>query len=357
VIRTARLLAVLAGLGMLLLALPVAAQATNPGRTSSTATLTVLAGTVQRVPAGQSALQPAASGATLGLGDRVLTAAGATALITFLDGTTVTVQPGADVQVTRADLGKTSSRIGIRINLGAVWARVVRLVDADSGLSLESSTATATVHTGLIGGQQDADGTFVCWTQSPGMTVSPGAGRQVVLQPGQRATVKPGQDPVLAPFRVNRSVLRVTTPAGLLPLVVMPDRARVAGFVAPGVEVNQVFGSRTGVTADGGRGVEVPAGTAGGYQVVVEGQRGGEAMLGWAVLFDGQVVYQQATPLTLERGTRLTTTITPEHEGAGQAEPRTARVTGAGASPIHRFAGDLPGHILLSPDEVAAASR
>jgi hypothetical protein len=232
---------------------------------------------------------------------------------------------------------------------------VVRLVDADSGLTLQSSTATATVHTGLIGGQQDADGAFVCWTQSPGMSVTDATGRRLALQPGQRATFRTGQEPVVAPFRVNRSALRVTTPPGVLPLVLMPDRARVAGFVAPGIEVNQVFGSRTGQGVDEGRGIEVPAGAPGGYLVVVEGQRDGEAVLGWAVLFDGQVVYQQAVPLRLTRGARLAATITPEHEAATAGEARTARVTGAAGKPFAPFGGALPGRILLSPEEVAAA--
>jgi hypothetical protein len=215
----ARLLAVLAGLG-LLMAPQAGAQSGNPGHAAATATLTVLAGAVHRVPAGRTDPQAASSGLTLAVGDRVLTGPGATALITFLDGTTVTVQPGADVAVARADLAKTGSRIGIRINLGAVWARVVRLVDADSGLTLQSSTATATVHTGLIGGQQDADGTFVCWTQSPGMSVTDATGRRLALQPGQRATFRTGQEPVVAPFRVNRSALRVTATAAVVGVIV-----------------------------------------------------------------------------------------------------------------------------------------
>lgn len=357
--RPGRRLALGVGLLGLLLGPPAShdpgAQPRGPGRVTATATLTILAGTVQRVPAGSQAPQPATDGMSLGVGDRVLTRTGATALITFLDGTTVTVQPGADVTVARADVGRTGSRIGIRLNVGAVWARVVRLADADSGVTLESHAASATVHTGLIGGQQDADGTFVCWTQSPGMTVTDTRGRRLALEPGQRATLRPGQEPAIQPFRVNRSALRVSTPPGLLPLLLMPDRARVAGFVAPGIEVNQVFGSVTGQAADGRRGIEVPAGLSGPYVLVLEAQRDVDDAVAWAVLHDGQILYQQALAVRLGKGARVVTGLTVAHDPATAGEPRSARAVGATARPLAKHEGPLPGRILLAPREVAAA--
>jgi hypothetical protein len=331
------------------------AQPRGPGRVTATATLTILAGAVQRVPAGSQAPQPATDGMSLAVGDRVLTRPGATALVTFLDGTTVTVQPGADVTVARADIGKTGSRIGIRLSLGAVWARVVRLADADSGVTLESNTASATVHTGLIGGQQDADGTFVCWTQSPGMTVTDARGERLALEAGQRATLKPGQAAAIQPFRVNRSTLRVAAPPGAVPLVLMPDRARVAGFVAPGIEVNQVFGSATGRAPDGRHALEVPAGLPGPYLLVLEAVRDVEEAVSWAVLYDGAIVFQQAVPLRLAKGARARVTLTVAHDPATAKEPRTARAVGGAARPPAPHEGPLPGRILLAPSEIAAA--
>jgi hypothetical protein len=329
--------------------------AEGQGRVTTTATLTVLAGTVQRAPAGGGAPRPASSGTSLAVGDRVLTGPGATALITFLDGSTVTVQPGADVTVARADLAPRSSRIGLRVSAGAVWARVVRLLDADSGMTLESNTASATVHTGLIGAQQDPDGTFVCWTQSPGLTVTDPTGRRVVLQAGQRATLRAGQEPAVQPFRVHRSTLRVAAPAGLLPLLAMPDGARVAGFVAPGIEVNQVFGSATARGEDGRRHVEVPAGLPGPYRLVLEAAEAVDDAVTWAVLLDGAVVHQQALPVRVPRGGRLATTVSPRFDPAAPPGPRAARVVDASARPLAAFDGPLPGQVLLSPAEVASA--
>ena len=344
---------------LVLVPLMGAAQPKGPGRVSATATLSVLvgpagaAGSVRRVPAAATVPEPAKDGMSLAVGDRVLTGSGATALITFLDGSTVTVQPGSDVTVAKADVGKTSSAISIRISLGTVWARAVRLADPGSRLSLETNTASATVHDGLIGGQQNADGSFVCWTQSPGMTVVDGGGREIMrVEPGQRVTLKPGEKPAASRFRVNLSALRITVPPGVLPLVLMPDQARVAGFVAPGIEVNQVFGSKTSQAADGSRGVEVPAGLPGPYLLVLESEREGSEYVSWAALVEGVPVHQQTMVARLAKGGRLVTQITLTIDPETAKEPRTARVTGATAKPLAKFDGPLPGRILLAPQEL-----
>ena len=337
-----------------------AAQPKEPGRVSATATLSILTApaSVQRVPAGAATPEPAKDGTSLAVGDRVLTGPGATALITFLDGSTVTVQPGSDVTVTKADVGKTSAAISVRISLGTVWARVARLADPGSRLSLEANTASATVHDGLIGGQQNADGSFVCWTQSPGMAVVDNGGREIMrVEPGQRVTLKPGEQPAVATFRVNLSALRVTVPPGVLPLLLMPDRARVAGFVAPGIEVNQVFGSKTSQAADGARALEVPAGLAGSYLLVLEGEREGPDFVSWAVFVEGVPVHQETMPVRLAKGGRLATEISVTIDPATAKEPRTARATGAAAKPLVKLAGPLPGRILLAPAELERAAQ
>jgi hypothetical protein len=353
--RGGRSVSLLTGVALIAGVWLAAAQPRGPGRVTATTTLTILAGVVQRVPPGSHRVQLATDGMSLGVGDRILTQRGATALITFLDGTTVTVQPGADVTVARATVGKTGAQIGIRLTRGAVWARVVRLADADSGVSLESNTASATAHTGLIGSQQDADGTFVCWTQSPGMTVADAQGRRVTLEPGQRAMVRPGQEPTIQVFRVHRSALRVSVPPGILPLLLMPDRVRVAGFVAPGIEVNQVLGSATSQALDGRRAIEVPAGLAGPYLVVLEGQHAVDDAVSWATLYDGAIVYRQAVRVQLTKGARLALRIMLAHQWAATNDPRTARVVGATARMV-KDAGPLPGRILLAPSEIAAVA-
>jgi hypothetical protein len=316
------------------------------------ATLNVLSGTVQHVPAAGGRPTPAANGMNLAIGDRVLTGPKSFALITFLDGTTVTAQPESDIAVKKMDLGKKASKVTVQINTGTVWARVVRLMDPESGLSFESNTATATVHDGLIGGQQNADGSFACWTRTQGMTVVDKHGRTIVLIPGEKVLVKEGEELVPQPFLVNQSTLRVTAPAGFLPLVQMPDQARVAGFVMESLDVNQVFGSLTHAAIDRTHVVEVPAGTSGPYVLLLEAQQDGPVIVNVVGSFKGSPAYQLDLSVIMKQGERVRTDITQQLDPAGETDPKTAKVLSGKATPWRPITGPLPGMVHVNPKDV-----
>lgn len=345
-----RVMAVTLALGLALPLPELHAQQAGPRTVSATATLSILTGDVKRAPSGSSQPQPAADGMNLGVGDRVLTGPKATALVTFLDGSTLTVQPDSDVTVKKADVSGKHSTIGIKVNLGTVWARVVRLADPQSSFSLESNTATATVHDGLIGARQNPDDSFACWTRAGELTVTSKDGRKITtLAPGEMIVVKAEGLPHA--FATNQSTLKISASAGVLPLVLMADNARVAGFIAPGVEVNQVFGSMTGVAADGARVVEVPAGAPGPFTLVLEGQQDGPFKVNLVGSFKGAPVYQQELSGAIKKGERLTAEITQQLAPDTAADPKTAKVQGGSAAPLKLLQGPLPGKILLAPAE------
>ena len=354
--RQGRLCSAFIGL-IVILALPIPGSAGSggPSRVSATATLTIIGGTVQHVPAGTTPARPAQDGMTVALGDRVLTGPKSAALITFLDGSTLTVQPESDIEVRKADISANTSTVSVKINLGTVWARVVRLADPKSSFALESNTATATVHDGLIGGEMTANAHFMCWTKAGALTVTDPQGQVVVvLLPGEKTMVtgEPGKTPSPQAFSVNQSVLRVVTSAGVLPLVVMDDGIRVAGFVVPTIEVNQVFGSLTRADGDGTHVVEVPAGATGPFTVVVEGVKGGTFTLTLMGSFKGAIMYEQELSGSIKKGERMKTTVTLQIDPATAAERKTAKVQGGSAAPLEAHPGPLPGKVLLSPMEL-----
>src|SRR5262245_49038831 len=79
---------------------------------STAATLTVLSGRVDHAHAGASQAVTATSGTDLAVGDRVVTGPKGRALITFLDGSTVSVEPASDVTVRQAEMeGRNASRV------------------------------------------------------------------------------------------------------------------------------------------------------------------------------------------------------------------------------------------------------
>lgn len=338
------------------------AQTRGPRTVSATATLSILKGSAERVTAGGERT-PATDEMTVAVGDRVRTSRNGLAVITFLDGSTVTVQPGSEVVVRRVDLSAgRRADTSVVITAGTVWARVARLLDRDSRLSLQSNTATAAVHDGLIGAQQNRDASFECWTQAGELTVTDPRGQPLVtLQPGETTRVAGGQAATPTPFSVMASTLRVVASPGVWPLLEMPYDAILAGFVAPGVEVNQVYGSRTAVNADGTREIVAPAGFPGPYTIIIEGYRDGPFAVTVTGLFRGGEAYRLEFRGRVSRGERLWTSVMqemPETAGLSPgADPSGARALGARAALFGPMRRPLPGWILLSPTEASAAGR
>src|SRR5262245_19752883 len=323
---------------------PPVPSAAQTAASSPNATLTVLAQPVQRVAAGSQAPLAAAQSMDLQEGDRVITGQGGVALITFLDGSTVTVEPNSDVMVRQAD--RERSRIRVFLNVGKVWARVARLVGRDSSMSLESNAYAATAHDGLIGAQDVGDGTFVCWTRAGEVVLANARGRQLAsLKPGQKATAVGLGGPLIEPFSVNASALEIVASGNALPMLRMPDGQRAAGFAAPDVEINQVFGSLT-VTRPGAEGtaptrlIEVPAGHPGAYRLVLTGVADGPFRVTIAGRHRGVEVWRRVEEGTIRSGEHAVFSI---EQRVDDADPRTART--------------LEGRVMSLPPSAAAPGR
>ena len=324
-------------------------------RGTTVATLTVLSPPVESARAEAGRLASAVSGSDLQVGDRVVTGAEGRALITFLDGSTVTVEPASDVTVRTAEMeGRDTSRLRVLIMVGTVWARVAGWLAGRASLTLESNAYSATAHDGLIGAQQQPDGTFVCWTRAGGLEVTDSAGASLArIQPGQKVTLASSRPAAVEGFAVNQSTLGVVTSGPVLPLVVMPDGRRVAGFVEPGIDVNQVFGSLTAGTA-GSRSVEVPAGLSGPYVLVLVALGDGPFTVTVTGRHRGTETYRQEQSGQARRGQGLRAEIIQTMSSG--PDPRSARADRAGMSTL-RPETTRPGTVVLSPLELAAARR
>jgi hypothetical protein len=314
-----------------------------------TATLSVLAAPVERVGAGVVGAEPGATGMNLAEGDRVRTGAGGLALITFLNGTTVTVLPGSEVTVKQASTGRGTGGLRILLHAGRVWARVVQVAGNRSNLAIESNEYTATAHDGLIGAEQGAEG-FVCWTRRGDLLITNRSGQsEGVVAAGQRAWARFSLPMWTGAFVPSASVLEVTTSGPVVPLVRMSDGRGVAGFLAENEEVNQVFGSLTEARRGRRWLVEVPGGTEGAYTLVLTGIGTGPFTVNVSARYAGFTASRRQLTGEVGPGERLVSRITLGVKGP---DPQTARVVemrvddphvGDGAEPAALVSGGSPG--------------
>lgn len=348
-----------------MLSLPAHAQEIRVATTA--ATLTIISPPVEHVPSGKEARHTAVDGMNLAEGDRVVTGSRAIALVTFLDGSTITVQPDSDVVIARAAVATPESTgLRILIRAGKVWARVARLLGRRSSISLESNEYAATARDGLIGAERAADGTFVCWTRAGEMTVAGRDGQPLArLSPGEKATIGGGARSAVETFRVHVSALEVEASANLLPLLQVPESRAVAGFVAPGIEVNQIFGSRTERDDERWR-LDVPAGESGVYALVLTGLADGPFSVSLVGTLNGAPVYRHRISGVIARGQQLIARLEPRFEdtrdgqdrtGGGGHNPRTARVVAARLSPLAPLTAPVPVRVVVSPFERALLER
>jgi hypothetical protein len=348
---------VLLAVGLLLAQAPAYAQ-TTPRTVATAATLTVLGGGVELLrPDGRRGA--ASSGTSLLAGDRILTPSGSRALVTFLDGTTVTVEPSSDVTVREMDVGgRERSRIEILITAGTVWARIANLLGGRGTVSLASNTHAAIAHDGLIGAEQRGDGTFVCWTRAGTVElVEANGGTLSRLEPGHKATIASRRAPVTETFSVHRGVVEVAARGPVWPLVVMPDGLRLAGFVAPGIEVNQVFGSRSARGPGDASVVEVPGGFPGPYHILLTGIDDGAFTVTVTGRVGGRAVYARTWTGTITRGQRLRGGLTQDFDVRYTVAPNEAAAFTGYLSRLRPVDDPGFGSVLLSPLEVAAAER
>jgi hypothetical protein len=195
---------------------------------ANAATLTVLHGQVDAQKAGAD-FAPAYDGDLLTGGDVVRANAEGNAVVTFFDGSTLTVQSGAQVKVaslTRA--GDGSLQVSIEQTLGRTWASVQKLgpggkfeVKTPSSTAAVRGTAFETIVEVVNGVTtttvKTTEGEVIVQAQAGGQTTV-GAGQQVAVPQGAQAPTAPAPQPPTPRIRFTPSPnvgITVIDPRGL----------------------------------------------------------------------------------------------------------------------------------------------
>ena len=129
------------------------------GQVSAGATLTVLRGQVSVVRGDGTAVAPASSGMTLGVGDRVATVGSASALVTFFEGSEVELGSDTTIAIRELEAGAGSLvTIVIENILGSTINRVATLTDRGSSYRVESGGTVALVRGTVFGHRVEPGG-------------------------------------------------------------------------------------------------------------------------------------------------------------------------------------------------------
>jgi len=163
---------------------------------TSKCTLSIISGSVDVIVPGINDFQPGTNGMTLDAGNRVKTSADSTVLLTFFDGSTLTLEPGTDVaieQLERSDTGPTIT-IVLKQWAGATWSHVVKMADRRSHYEVITPSAVALVRgTRFLTEVDGAGATKVLTTE--GLVSVSAQGEEIFLPVGQQTAVEPGTPP------------------------------------------------------------------------------------------------------------------------------------------------------------------
>lgn len=185
------------------------------------AVLAVLQSGVDAARGGGESFQTALDGDVFATGDVIRANDNGRAVLTFFDGSTVSVDPRSRVAV--RSLTKTGAG-GLQLELeqtaGRTWASVSKLATSDSKFTIKTPSMTAlvrgTTFETIVETQPDGRVTTTIKTSEGEVLVQAAAGGQVSVPAGQQVEVQQGQPAPPAPQpQPPTPKLRISGPAGV----------------------------------------------------------------------------------------------------------------------------------------------
>jgi uncharacterized repeat protein (TIGR01451 family) len=145
--------------------------------------------------AGTAELVLATEGTTLQPGDYIRSAVGATAEVTFFEGSTIELKGDTQISLTDISLSDTgSTTIHLKQIFGDTVSRVKKLTDSASTFEVESQAAVAAVRGSIMEVIVQADGTTIV-ENIEGDIRATAQGVEVTIPVGYKVTIVPGQAP------------------------------------------------------------------------------------------------------------------------------------------------------------------
>ncbi len=164
----------------------------------SSTTITVIGGDVSVRHGTTSSFVAAVDGEILNPGDAVRTGADARAVLTYFEGSTVTVEPNTELAIDAAAAQANDTIVQMTQTAGRTWHVVTKLVTGNSKYEVRTPASTASVRGTAFTVDTDANGTTITTTEGTVLDEVPdpaNAGRtiDVPVRAGQQHSQGRGQ--------------------------------------------------------------------------------------------------------------------------------------------------------------------
>jgi len=188
-------------LSLLLLSVLVASTLVGCSQGQSTPSLTIVStsgGNVSVMKGGTGSWIEAQVGMSLESGDIIKSGDNSSAEITFLDGSTIELQAGTEIEVVSLNISTEtdSSIIRLKQTIGSIIFRVTKIVDPASRYEVETPTGTVAIRGSAMQITVIEDGTtWACNLEGDIWAFAQGV--ELQIPEGQCCVIRPGQPPKL----------------------------------------------------------------------------------------------------------------------------------------------------------------
>lgn len=253
--------------------------------------MSTLSGSVKLQEADSDVWLSGTDGMILGSGSRIKTDSDSHALLTFFDGSTIKLEPGANIEIKEIKYSKQrDTGIIVKQLNGVTWSHVSSSLEGKSRFRIETPSAEVTVQGTLFTVAVDESGSTKVAAIKGSVTVS-AQKQEIRLAANQQTSVDAGAAPALPITRgeaLNKLIIAAELPG--VASVRDPNGASTGCF-PDGISFNQIKDSLLELLPDGRQLITIPQPGNGRYILTIRNTRGRSVLLGIKAVSQGKVVF------------------------------------------------------------------
>ncbi|MBI2831482.1 MAG: FecR domain-containing protein, partial [Chloroflexi bacterium] len=235
---------------------------------ASQATMSILSGEVEVFDSGSVTSKPGRDGMVVAAGMRIKTGPASHAVLTFFEGSTITLEPDTEVEIKQIQSTQETTSILLGQWAGRTWSRVVKLADPGSRYQIDTPTATAIVRGTLFATEVEKTGrTNVSTTE--GLVSVVAQGKEVFVPADHETRVEARAEPTPPSKRANpENAIAIKVEGPVVASVRDPSGAST-GILSDGYFFSQIINSRFALFSSGTQSLFLDRPVSGEYVIAL----------------------------------------------------------------------------------------